>query len=759
MVQGNVKIFQFGSFIIDGERQQLFKDGIPTSIQRKLYEILLLLIENEGDLVTKEQLIESVWQGREIDERNLTQHIYNLRRVLGDNPRNPSFILTIPGKGYTFSHPVRQLELEEMEAILNQSPSSKNGLTNRSRVGLSGILNLHPFRLIGRAFRSWKFLAALGIGLLLVALMLMVHPSWRGKSGSEPATYPSILTLPTISGFKTDPGFSPDGQQIVFSSVQSGKSLDIFVSSAMPSAARSLIQLSNHPLSEHSPAWSPDGQSIAFLRGDQYDQRKIDLVVVPSTGGAERTVAKVWGGVDWSPDGRYLAVIDEDDPDTPSTVFLISRDGTERRRLTDPVPGEWRFDSTPRYSPDGKSIAFIRWRGDLDGDIWIVDIETKMLRQFTADRLLIADLRWSADGSEILFVSGRRTGVERLWRQRIDEKVPVLIESMVSDIHRFDVHPFQPRLVFTQYSQNTSIEIWPVGPAYANGRLSGNRPRQGWVCRIDANTGNMQSRYTGETKRVISTSNSRNFLNPRFSPDGKRLLFVSNQTGTNQLWLANADCSDPAQLTRLDFEGVGSPRWSPDGRRIAFDGRRSGPADVFVMDADGNNLQQLTEGYMPSWSADGRYIYYVSNRRRMPQIWKIPVAGGAAIKVTETHSRDPLESPDGRVLYFTNVDRLWQKNLASGLESAVPGIEDRAISRYWDLTPGKIYFGVSTDKSDRFQLNYLDLQTGRVELLLELSGIMAKWVPGITVKPGDQLLGVSYLNNILGDIQLLDNWR
>lgn len=753
MQPGKVRIFKFGSFIVDGERQQLFKDGIPTSIQRKLYEILFVLVENAGTLVTKEDLIDTVWLGKEIDERNLTQHIYNLRRVLGDNPRQPSFILTIPGKGYTFNHPVKLIDQTEMEMLLNQSPELEIAPPAPSGKRRADRWLSRYARWAFSRLRSWQFLAAVG-GALILGILLVAHPSWWSRSKSPSAPYPSVVTMSTISGFKTDPIFSPDGQQIAFSSGQSGSSLDIFITSINAGSARQPIQLTNNPLPEHNPVWSPDGQKIAYLRGDKFDQAKTDLMIASASGGGEKLIAKVWGGLDWSPDGRYLAVIDEDSPDTPSSVYLISSDGTERMRLTEPVPGEWRYDSTPRFSPDGQSIAFIRWRGDFDGDIWVVDLRTRKQRQITSDRMVIADLRWSADGKEILFLSGR-SGVMLLWRQQIDEPTPVLIDSLVSDIFRFDVHPFQKRIVFTQYSQNTTIEVWPLD----RGKGAVNQPSQGWTCKIDTNTKNLNSRFNSFSKSVFSIGTSRNFLNPRFSPNGKQLLFISNLTGRNQIWVAKDDCTEPLQLTNLDFDGVGSPRWSPDGRQIVFDGRKSGPADVYVIDADGNNLRLITEGYMPSWSADGRFIYFVSNRRRLPQVWKIPVVGGAAIKVTETQSRDPIESADGRTLYFTKVDQLWQKNLESGLESPVLGLEDQTISRYWDLTPNGIYVALAAEKSNSFQLSHLDLRTNRLQMLLELKGVIAKWVPGISVKPGGDVISVSSISNVLGDIQLLDNWN
>ncbi|MFN7622691.1 MAG: hypothetical protein ACK5RS_06035, partial [Acidobacteriota bacterium] len=423
---------------------------------------------------------------------------YNLRRVLGDNPRQPSFILTIPGKGYTFNHPVKLIDQTEMEMLLNQSPELEIASPAPSGKRRADRWLSRYARWAFSRLRSWQFLAAVG-GALILGILLAAHPSWWSRSKSPSAPYPSVVTMSTISGFKTDPIFSPDGQQIAFSSGQSGSSLDIFITSINAGSARQPIQLTNNPLPEHNPVWSPDGQKIAYLRGGKFDQAKTDLMIASATGGGEKLIAKVWGGLDWSPDGRYLAVIEEDSPDTPSSVYLISSDGTERMRLTEPVPGEWRYDSTPRFSPDGQSIAFIRWRGDFDGDIWVVDLRTRKQRQITSDRMVIADLRWSADGKEILFLSGR-SGVTMLWRQQIDEPTPVLIDSLVSDIFRFDVHPFQKRIVFTQYSQNTTIEVWPLD----RGKGAVNQPSQGWTCKIDTNTKNLNSRFNSFSKSVFS---------------------------------------------------------------------------------------------------------------------------------------------------------------------------------------------------------------------------------------------------------------
>lgn len=751
-------IYQFGCFVLDDDRQVLYREGVPVTIQRKLYEVLLYLVRHAGEVVWKEELIEHVWQGKEIDERNLTQHIYNLRRALGDNPRTPSFILTIPGKGYTFNHSVEAFETTELRRLLNPDLFTSETMEAGSAVAHSSPGARWSIRSLGFKFSQRRVQWTLAFLVLFVFIMLATHPSWWRSRKTGQGSYPRLTTLGTVSGLKSDPSFSPDGRQLVFASGQSVNNLDIYITAIGQPASRSLIRLSSHPASDHDPVWSPDGRQIAFLRGNQYDQVKMQLVVVPATGGVEKVIASVWGGLDWSPDGRYFAIIDERTPEYPTTLHLLTSDGSQRKQLTEPVPGEWRFDSTPRFSPDGRSIAFIRWRGDLDGDIWVIDIQTRKMRQVTFDRLQIADFKWSPDGSEILYISGRG-GTGQLWRQRIGREPPVLVQTVISDISKFDLHPLQRRLVFTQYSQSASIEVWPLSSRDGENPGAETRLYPGWTCRIDAARNDLSPKFQTDGGRVLTVSSSRNYLNPRFSPDGTRLLFVSNQTGMNQLWVANADCSNPTQLTEVDFEGLGSPRWSPDGANIVFDGRKSGPAEVFVIGSNGTGLRLVGAGYMPSWSADGRFIYYVSSRKRLPQVWKAPATGGEGVIVTDNHSRDPLESADGRRLYFSSVDRLWQKDLVTGVESPVPGLENVTIGRFWDVTRGGIYYVPTQEDSFGLKLHYLDLRTGKVSVLLEFSGIVPRWVPGISVDQRERSVAISYLANVLGDIQILDNWN
>lgn len=739
MIQAGSKSLQFGPFVLDPVRQHLLRDGQPVPVPRKVYEILALLVENAGEIVKKEDLLGRIWPEREIEDRNLTQHIYTLRRVLGDNPRTPTFILTIPGKGYLFNHPVRELAPGEVLAIVESLPRpgstapissagmvAENGATTdvKFRDGLST-----PRLKRGVALFSRKFSVSVVVLTVIAAAFYLVRIH---RPRPDPQTTAVQTPLVTLPGLKIDPAFSSDGQYVAFAGGASGLNLDIYVRKVNDGE---LVRLTSSVASDHNPVWSPDGRQLAFLRGPEYGEKRYQLVVIPALGGEERVLGEVWGGLDWSPDGRYFAVVDNDDPDAPTAVYLLSTDGRERRRLTFAGADENRYETYPRFSPDGRSILFARWRGDMVGEIFLVDLENGETRQLTSDQKGLYALQWAPDGKGILFISNR-SGSPRLWILGLDETTPRLIDTGLGDLNKFDISPDSRRLVLTQFMNNTSIEVWALGsnPARVAGRDSGgSRP----LCTIDS---------------------SRSESTPRYSPDGQHIAFISNRTGKPELWRADRDCANSMQLTRLGARGLGSPRWSPDGSLIAFDVRTGGPAEVMIMNADGSSLRRLTTGYMPAWSSDGQAIYFNSEQSPKPSIWRIPLVGGLAVPVTRQRAQEPVESFDGRILYFNSNERIWQKDLLTGKESVVAGLEEVPISRYWYLAPRAIYY-VSSDSLNDLPIRRHDLQTSRSSDLFTVRGTLTRWVPGISVSPDESRLAVSHLSYIVGDVVLLDNWR
>lgn len=172
--------------------------------------------------------------------------------------------------------------------------------------------------------------------------------------------------------------------------------------------------------------------------------------------------------------------------------------------------------------------------------------------------------------------------------------------------------------------------------------------------------------------------------NPDFSADGAKVTFTSTRSGTEEIWMANADGSEATQMTSMGGANTSNSRWSPDGRSILFNSRRTGSSDLYLVDVATHAVQHLTDDpddeYEPRWSRDGRWIYFVSTRSGRPEVWKIPTGGAAsgagaeAVQVTRDGGAAAFESVDGRWLYYAKATRpmsIWRMPVDGGEETKV----------------------------------------------------------------------------------------
>ncbi len=156
--------------------------------------------------------------------------------------------------------------------------------------------------------------------------------------------------------------------------------------------------------------------------------------------------------------------------------------------------------------------------------------------------------------------------------------------------------------------------------------------------------------------RLISST--RTDSAPQYSPDGRQVAFESARSGVQTIWVSDADGSNPRKLVDEKEIPAGSPRWSPDGRRIAFDWSLTGSIRIYVVNAGGGAPIRLTDGptddEVPSWSHDGKWVYFASKRSGRFEIWKTAVSGDhKAVQVTSNGGSVVFESPNGRYIYYT----------------------------------------------------------------------------------------------------------
>jgi Tol biopolymer transport system component len=310
-------------------------------------------------------------------------------------------------------------------------------------------------------------------------------------------------------------------------------------------------------------------------------------------------------------------------------------------------------------------VAFIRAVSSGVNDIYVVPVKGGEPRRVTADNRYILSMTWGPQGRSIVFSSDRRRNYA-LWRAPVDggevTRVPLVSENATDPAFSRDGR----RMVYSQVFEDTNI----------------------WRFELE--------RHAALRKVVSSTQYD---SSPSLSPDGTRLVFRSNRSGSNEIWESDAEGRAAFQLTHVGGALTGTPRWSPDGAFVAFDSRPDGQADIYTIPARGGDMRRVTtspaEDVVPSWSRDGRWIYFASNRSGMWQVWRAGSSGGSEEQLTRQGGFAAFESPDARILYYAkgrSEPGLWRKRLPDGPEEpCVPELKP-GFWGYWALGDKGLYF-------------------------------------------------------------------
>ncbi len=718
---------RFGPFELDPRSGELRKGPTRLKVADQSIEILRALLEQAGDLVTRDQLRERLWSSDTfVDyEHGLNAAVRRLREALGDSAEAPQYIETVPRRGYRFIGPVQRESLfvppDSTEPLAMKSSSAvENDTLSASRANGSGHLSAAISRIgPARLVFVGAIVLALGLGL------------WIGRGdhkGASSALAAAARSVPVTSypGVEADPSLSPDGNQVAFAWDEGGDNLDIFVKLL---DAGEPVRLTTDAAAERAPVWSPDGRRIAFLRAVSGGT---SVIVVPALGGPERTVTHTQvplqsgqfrsNGLAWTPDGTSLIVVDRNTSGS-SAIFSCMLASGERRALTRPPDGF--TDAAPSVSPDGRYLAFVRRSAAHNlGNVFVqrlAGLEPVGEPQRLTDQNTTGTLDWAHDSGSVVYEVGG-TG---LWRIPTGggEPQPILMNVRAS---RPSVARNGKRIVY----QNTTTDanIWRMpGPA-AWGRAEPSR---------------MPEPIVASTLFDMS---------PRFSPDGRKLVFYSVRSGSGELWLSKSDGFQPMQLTNFGSGAfLGSPRWSPSPDSIAFDSMISGTWNIYVVGTADGRVRAVTSGTLPnvrpSWSRDGRWIYFASSRSSEWQIWKVAATGGSPIQITKKGGYEAFESPDGTTLYYARppgTEGIWEVPVQSGDEKL---LIDHGRQMGWSVTERGIALLDHLAKPQPI-VEFFSFASRRIEAVHPLpAGVrLAPWpAPHFAVSPdGEWMLYVQY---------------
>lgn len=635
-VQEQQPVFQFGVFELNRHTGELRKHGVKLKLQDQPLQILVLLLEHPGEVVTRSDIQKRLWpENTYVDFDNaINSAIRKLRDALGDSPENPRFVETLARRGYRFIAPL--------------SPA----------VTYPGTAQPFATPPIAASKRRRFWWVACAVAIVFIAAGLTFR--WlRPSNQVRPDAPLPAVPLTGNPGYEMFPTFSPEGSRVAYSWKQPDQpNANIYVKLI---GGGDPVRLTTSTDGDFAPAWSPDGRFIAFLRARGTSHAAI--VIVPSVGGEERELAELTFNAGpffrgrsyqvpppflaWSLDDRWLLSIERSAPNETFSIVRVSLETGEKRILTFPSI-RTNGDGSVAVSPDGKTLAFTRTAGLFERDLFTVSLSGDMLPQGTPRRLTFDDkeidgLAWTAYGHSLVF-SSKRGGRRELWRMPAISSGQAIRLTAAGD---------DPRDLAVALEGNHLVYSHSLGNAHV------------WRMALEGSQREQAHPFISST-RIDGSA--------RYSPDGLRVAFESNRSGNDEIWICRADGSHPVQLTAFRA-WAGSPRWSPDGQKIAFDSNAAGNWDIYVISAQGGQAVRLTtseaQEFRPSWSQDGKWIYYCSTRTPQRQIWKIPATSGTEVQITKQGGYVAFESADGQDLYYTKEQELWKMPVRGGDERRV----------------------------------------------------------------------------------------
>jgi Tol biopolymer transport system component len=576
-----------------------------------------------------------------------------------------------------------------------------------------------PAARAGSASRTAR-IAAIGA----LSVLALAGVGWLWRTFGAPAgvgAFADFSSVTSLQGTEISPSFSPGGDRVVFAWAESGgEDFDIYVTQV---GAQTRLPLTTNSLPEFSPRWSPDGSRIAFVRkGDA----GADIVVIPALGGTEQKLQKIRFAADpvgrsvlaWTPDSASLVFSAQSPESDVYQLYLLSIATGEVRQI--PLTGNPNIgDISPSVSPDGRWLVFTRFvTAPVEGELMAQRLESGADFAPEGEPFPITDqarltkaIGWSPDSRTMVFLAGQNL---REWSAEPG--------GQVRDVY-----------TATEGIENATMTWLEDGSARIIAAV-GSWESDLWMLPLDPVT------HLPTGQPVLRASSTQVDERPVLSPDGSRLVFLSERTGQSQLWLADADGENQTQVTRLEATRLSVPNWDREGRRLVFHARLP-ELKLFTVDPDAASgptmINTDLELAAASWAADGQHVYANTSGGRT-QVFRVRVADGATERLFEGDLAQ--ETPDGKYLLYARnggPPGIYRRSLEGNVTS---NAEELVVSDYqlqsgawggWAAVPNGLYYTSFAGGAFR-AIRYYDWATRTsIEVLSDPGRITS----GLTVSP------------------------
>jgi DNA-binding winged helix-turn-helix (wHTH) protein/Tol biopolymer transport system component len=655
--------YEFGPFRVDPDKRLLLRDNNPIPLQPKAFETLLVLVQHCEAVVLKDDLMKSVWPDTFVEESNLAQNIFVLRKTLGDTAGDHRYIVTIPGRGYRFTEKVRLVP--ETDDILLRSVTRivvEEETEPETDFLPDGERRALPAPALGK--QHW------GRTLLLV-LAGVIAGGLAVWALLAPQPMPKVLRSVQLTHFGRVEPDSPvltDGSRLYFTE-RIGGSWSL-AQVAEQGGEPTLVSTSVAAIALLDIDHSRSRLLVGAQKGPTADSFN-PLWEVPTGGGSGRRLGDALGEyAAWSPDGQSIAYSQE------GALFVARDDGQEPRKLFSAA----QLIEYLRWSPDGKSLSFTLrsaatgarslWEITADGhDPHPANWGWKPRPGHWGEGECCGD--WSPDGKYFVFRSVH-DGVASLWavRERRDwihkgGGLPVQLYTSPDHIGQPRFSADGKKIFFVDYQERRELVRYDSSRnlfvPYLNGiparHLSFSRDGQ-WVAYKNETDGSLWRSRSDGTQALRLTFPPLEVLHSTWSPNGKSIVFGAN----GSLYKIPSEGGQPEALPPQGA-GATQPSWSADGRSLLFVGwKMSEPeghqSSIYLLDLSTRQIQIVpgSEGFEgPQWSPDDKYAAAADKKDRKLMLFDFARRQWSELADGIPYGWGIRWSADGRYVYYQHM--------------------------------------------------------------------------------------------------------
>lgn len=637
-------------------------------------KVVNYFIVHAGKLITKDELLLDVWGIRDVSDGRVTRVIRVLRVALGDDTREPTYIETIPKRGYRFIAPVHAIVEATEDQHLNLPDEDQQLARRSSTIRIMALLVAAIFSL---AAISWLF-----------------WPENETKQAEQAIPLLRYTPVTSLDGLEFYHNVSEDERYLVYS-YASPENENVTVLMLEDLQEHKRIQITEDSYSSFGAAFSPDTQQISYhryypngrcsIRLAEFDAKAFAIISdIELTECGENSPSS---RVSWSPDAKFI-IYPTMNANRQMVLMMKPVKGGAAEQLTNPPPSSMG-DYAARFSFNGDKLAFLRGSGS-SAQLWLLNLanrELKMLVNVTGT--LPGNVGWSSDDKFVIY-SSTPTAVSK-----------IAVETAESAI-----------LFFTDYGSQ-EIQTLKNRQLYATiGNFAHVNIRQ---------VANFLK--TNETASKVVFSSNRNESNVEANPIvGGPTAVVSRRSGLPQVWFFYPN-GEQKQLTFFEKnERIRSLNFAPDGKAILIQLHN----ELWLLNKDGNLLQiPISENQIvtaPAWGHNGKYIYYTESLNGRWQIARYDVTSQQIDSQPLALDQELyLESFDGKYSFWRDAasKKFYIKWLDSGLVEELPiSLPESQLWYKFQVKPSGIYYAFLLNDI-YYELKFFDFKTQKIQQVLK----------------------------------------